>query len=110
MAQRYSIWQAAEDKVNADYCWIIEGPWLDAEGYEDTLDEAIEHLQLCCEAMVDDYDDGNNEDDIEWKNIEWLKCRDDIGLLERLLEQMEPDHRWYNELHELLFMNTLAGA
>ena len=106
MANRYSIWQAAEDIVNADYCWIIEGPWNDAEGYEDTLDEALEHLQLCCEAMID-HRDG---DDGDYDGIEWIKCQDDVGLLETLLEQMDQDHKWYNDIVELLFMNTLAGA
>jgi hypothetical protein len=104
MSDKYSIWQAAEDMVGADYIWIIEGPWIDAEGYEDTLDSALAHLQLCCEAVVDDYD-GVIRDDIEW-----LDCRDDVGLLETLLDNMEPDHRWYNDLRELVFMNMLAGA
>ena len=113
MAKKYSIWQAAEDIVNADFCWIIEGPWNDAEDYEDTLDQALEHLQSCCEAMViTNYNETvkYDDDEEEEEDIEWLECRDDVGLLETLLEQMNEDHKWYNELHELLFMNTLAGA
>ena len=102
MTTRYSIWQAAEDIIDADFIWIIEGPWMDAE-YEDTLEAALEHLQLCCEAVVDDRDDIRDD-------IEWLECQDDVELLETLLDNIEPDHRWYNDIVELLFMNTLAGA
>ena len=104
MTTRYSIWQAAEDMIGADYIWIIEGPWMDAE-YEDTLEAALAHLQLCCEAVVDDYDGGDIRDDIEW-----LECQDDVELLEVLLDNIEQDHKWYNDIRELVFMNTLAGA
>jgi hypothetical protein len=113
MTNKHSIWQAAEGIVDADFIWIVEGPWLDAE-YEDTLDEALEHLQLCCEAIVDtSLDDMKNEDPYRYEryeNIEWLECRDDIELLETLLDNIEQDHRWYNDIVELLFMNTLAGV
>jgi hypothetical protein len=104
MTNKHSIWQAAEDIIDADFIWIVEGPWLDAE-YEDTLDEALAHLQLCCEAVLDDYDGGDIKNDIEW-----LECRDDVELLEIILDNIEQDHRWYNDIVELLFMNTLAGA
>ena len=104
MTNKHSIWQAAEDIVDADFIWIVEGPWLDAE-YEDTLEAALEHLQLCCEAVVDDYDGGDIRDDIEW-----LECQDDVELLQTILDHMEQDHRWYRDLQELIFMNTLAGA
>ena len=104
MTNKHSIWQAAEDMIDADYIWIMEGPWIDAE-YEDTLAEALEHLQLCCEAVVDDYDGGDIKNDIEW-----LECKDDIELLETILDHIEQDHRWYNDIVELLFMTTLAGA
>ena len=102
MTNKHSIWQAAEDIVDADFIWIVEGPWLDAE-YEDTLDEALEHLQLCCLAVLDDRDDIRDD-------IEWLECQDDVELLQTILDHMEQDHRWYNDIVELLFMNTLAGA
>jgi hypothetical protein len=102
MTNKHSIWQAAEDIVDADFIWIVEGPWLDAE-YEDTLDEALEHLQLCCEAVVDDRDDIRDD-------IEWLECQDDVELLQTILDHMEQNHRWYNDIVELLFINTLAGA
>ena len=102
MTNKYSIWQAAEDIINADYLWIVEGPWIDAE-YELTLDEALAHLQLCCEAVIDDRDDIRDD-------IEWLECQDDVELLETLLNNIEQDHKWYNDIRELLFMTTLAGA
>jgi len=103
MTNKQSIWQIAEDEIDADFLWIVEGPWLDAE-YELTLDAALDHLQLCCEAVIDDY----SVDLVD--GVEWLECRDDVQLLETLLEHMEPDHRWYNDLRELVFMTTLAGV
>lgn len=103
MTNKHSIWQAAEDMIGADYIWIVQGPWMDAE-YELTLAEALAHIQLCCETIVDDYD-GVIRDDIEW-----LECQDDTDLLQTLLDNIEPTHRWYNDLRELVFMNTLAGA
>lgn len=103
MTNKQSIWQVAEQEIDADYIWIMEGPWLDAE-YEDTLEAALAHLQLCCEAVVDDY-----EVDLV-DGVEWLECQDDVELLQTILDHMEQDHRWYNDIVELLFMNTLAGA
>jgi len=100
---KQSIWQVAENEVDADYIWIIEGPWLDAE-YEDTLEAALAHLQLCCLAIVDDY-----EVDLV-DGVEWLETQDDIELLETLLDNIDTDHKWYNDLRELVFMSTLAGV
>lgn len=100
---KQSIWQVAEDEIDQDFTWISEGPWLDAE-YELTLEAALAHLQLCCEAVIDD-------SRVELvAGYEWLECQDDPELLLHLLDNMDQDHRWYNELKELVFMLTLAGA
>ena len=104
MTNKRSIWQTAEYLINADYIWIVDGPWLDAE-YEDTLDEALAHLQLCCEAVLD-----NEGSDGLLEGYKWLECREDTTLLETLLDNIKQDHKWYNDIVELLFMNTLAGA
>lgn len=101
---KYSKWQTAEEMINADYIWIVEGPWIDAE-YELTLDAALEHLDLCCEAILDSEGRAGLLEDYDW-----LDSKDDVGLLETLLDNIDADHRWYNDLRELVFMRTLQGA
>ena len=103
MTDKYSKWIAAEDVVGTDYLWITEGPWLDAE-YEDTLDAALEHLDLCCLAVLD----GNTKYDVE--NIEWIDIKQDRYLLETLLDNVDAEHRWYEDIKQQLFMATLVGA
>lgn len=101
---KHSIWSTAEDLVSENYYWVVEGPWLDAE-YEDTLELALEHIQLCCEAILDSEGRAGLLEDYDW-----LDCKDDVGLLETLLDNIDADHRWYNDIRELLFMRTLQGA
>lgn len=99
MATRYSIWSAAEEVANEGGVWLVDGPWADAQ-HEDTIEEALEHLEICCEAMVDyneDYDD-----------YSWLALKQDPYLLDHLLEQLEPSDKWYDSIRELRFMTTLA--
>ena len=97
----YSLWDTAEALMQEGGAWLIDGPWVDANN-EDTLESALEYLESCCETVVQGYGDEDDDD--------WYRFTQDELLLEHLLTQLEPDHKWYNELKELYFMAILATA
>lgn len=96
---KYSIWSAAEQVANEGGAWLVDGPWIDAQ-YEDSIELALEHVEICCEAMVD-----YNED---YDGCTWLNIKQDPFLLDHLLEQLDPTDKWYDSIRELRFMTTLA--
>jgi hypothetical protein len=100
---KYSIWYTAEEIADEGGVWLVDGPWADAE-HEDTIDDALEHLQTCCEALVE-YRDG---DDGDYDGVEWLALKEDKWLLNHLLEQLEATHRWYDDIKQLYFLSRLS--
>ena len=97
---------------HGEHDWVGNGPGPDAIE-EPTLRRALEHIQGCCECVLDYWEDVDGWPDPELPdNYEWLPATQDLDLLmymeDMIVYSKGEDHPWLEELDKYNNFATIA--